>query len=1356
MAIEQIYCTHCTYGTSALEQREGELADRVLGYSARAGSAERNELRNDYRAIERFLYYYLPADTPPEEKQRLDAAGAPRRLFFCPSMGRLQMVGQVAYRQYDTAGRLGSYFAHVLFGDRSAGGWSALDCLRLWNAPWVQEDSAEHPFKLPALERLDDVWAGAPPAIGDDALLRFLQSIDEGRASSPSPETGNAADGLGRPPHYDELIAPRWQTSPAQQRIDLVANVLQGLLALGTQRRDNILLVVEPSVAALVFYGVARLLPKSLAEGLSFSTYEPNAERLPVTLAATTFFDPHTADVRSDLYRRRGLVINTFQDRMSETGPPSGDYARFIIERLLEDGWPVVDRLLEGFAAAGAKQPADLESLVPAHRAVSQVLSATPPDDSWRKSDLAARYLAREVQYQLATAPEGWPQLHRVIGTPNHLTVLELVTSEPSPPDLQRPAQFLLKRFPPEKIAELVASPLLGREAKLAALASYTATQERLPDGCQLFCENGGWAKSRSGDSLLPDLLARLPDPVLRRVHQATDEAQQKPFLQSLLTACTKQGPSVASLKQLLLEIISQLDDEAFLDLLAQHTPQLQRCFPSSEPALATRLGKALYNTPEHPKRFEKRLAVLDGWKSHFLHPHLAERRLGEWNKVRSCLIALRDREEKASTGRLQRLKQRVRGRRPPDFKPLAEALGRAMPCRNSELAELAEVVERCSLDVPQFKSRLEMASRHLGCPVTFDQDACAADLPANCGAAIDGPTDELEQLNRRREQQARMLQMFRELEERLLVYADDKSGKHKLQVLQRVGQVLLPHPELLLEGRRKIELYFENGVWPTVHPLKTHSGRFKLKYPTKKRRWMPFALVGAVLAFLVPLVGHFVLGGRHSSLDTTEGPTKNDAIARAADTKPKDHPSNRRVDGPHDEKHWTDKAASVTPKATEPVPKAAEVVSPPSAASENHRPAPTGGGNDDVSPDTKSLPNNGPSSLPSTATNTDKPPAPTSPQPTAKQPPTEPAIRLVDEHRVLPKLNDVWLDLRLPLDEWSAEPGEIMLKLHGLQSANDWLANRIDGQLTVSSQAQALQVAAHGSGAERALGKFLVKKHDVAFQWLGNFGGERPSSAYYTGLRRCVLEVTGGPKSVFIALAKPIMAEEMAFKAGTLTFDLHQMGATDLEPAQDDELLLGFGSLEVDNDCFAFGDAASATPRSRLRDLPEQYKKTEAQLELAKATDDGDLTWVIRIGGGDGPAGESAAKARLPLKSVSEKISTLRGSGNDLSAFDAAATALAADLGIEAPARPAANAKESEKNAYKTEVRKVVLAPAKERHSQLMQLKSLREHYLKLSAVIYRRVTPTMFVRYLVMGHPEPPSTNQEGADDDRPDKTN
>ena len=66
--IHQIYCTHCTHASSALERREGEIAHRMLGYSARAGSLSGQELRNVYRQIERHIYYYLPRDTPAEEK----------------------------------------------------------------------------------------------------------------------------------------------------------------------------------------------------------------------------------------------------------------------------------------------------------------------------------------------------------------------------------------------------------------------------------------------------------------------------------------------------------------------------------------------------------------------------------------------------------------------------------------------------------------------------------------------------------------------------------------------------------------------------------------------------------------------------------------------------------------------------------------------------------------------------------------------------------------------------------------------------------------------------------------------------------------------------------------------------------------------------------------------------------------------------------------------------------------------------------------------------------------------------------------------------------------------------------------
>ena len=84
--IHQIYATHCTYGTSAIERRRGEMADQVKGYSARASSLPPEELAAVYRAIEPFVYYYLPDDFPADEKPYYSPRLAPRRLVYFPSV----------------------------------------------------------------------------------------------------------------------------------------------------------------------------------------------------------------------------------------------------------------------------------------------------------------------------------------------------------------------------------------------------------------------------------------------------------------------------------------------------------------------------------------------------------------------------------------------------------------------------------------------------------------------------------------------------------------------------------------------------------------------------------------------------------------------------------------------------------------------------------------------------------------------------------------------------------------------------------------------------------------------------------------------------------------------------------------------------------------------------------------------------------------------------------------------------------------------------------------------------------------------------------------------------------------------
>ncbi|MFH1265509.1 MAG: hypothetical protein ABIK89_07245, partial [Planctomycetota bacterium] len=411
--IHQIYCTHCTHGSSALERREGDLAHRMLGYSARAGSLEARHLRRYYRQIERYVSYYLPRDTPSEEKLRLGAASAPRRLVYHPSTGGLQMVGQVCYRQTDTEGRPGSYFAHVLFREEKDGQprWSPLDCLKLWGAAgWVDEDSPNIPFLLEPLESLNQVLNRERPAIDDQVFLSFLST----------PAGGSFDDPAG-------AIPPRWRQIDAARRSSLFVDAFRGFLEITGERRESVLLVIEPSVAALVFYGIIRLLPAGgIRDRVSFSTFEPNADRVGTSLAATLFHDPQKTDLRADAYRSRGFVINTFSKRQSESRRPEAQYARSMVRRLLEAGWPAVDWSLAGLESAGAQRPLcqeDFDALAAVDNLVPALFDPTkpPPADDWRRSPITAKYFRHALARHLGRLSDLPASLEPIVGRPSHL-----------------------------------------------------------------------------------------------------------------------------------------------------------------------------------------------------------------------------------------------------------------------------------------------------------------------------------------------------------------------------------------------------------------------------------------------------------------------------------------------------------------------------------------------------------------------------------------------------------------------------------------------------------------------------------------------------------------------------------------------------------------------------------------------------------------------------------------------------------------------------------------------------------------------------------------------------------------------
>jgi hypothetical protein len=331
--IHQLIATHCTYATSALERRTGKDGDRVLGYSVRTSSLERDVLKDWFRKIERNLSYYLPRDTPADAKRQLTAASAPKRLVYVPVVEDLEMLAQICYRPTDTAGRTGSYFAHCLVRRKNDPGhhWSILDCVKLWAAAqWLEEDTASLPTRLASLSGLEDMLDGRRPAIDERVVLSFLTAPTAGPFDDPG-----------------GVIPARWRQKPPDERRDLFATLLAGFLDPNGSPSKALLVVAEPGLAALVFFGILRLVPSLASDKeLAFSTFEADVDRRRFTLTATCFQSPDRTDLPPQMYQSGAAqaVVNTFRNTRSPTSAAGTAAAQALLDTLVRHGYDTLDR----------------------------------------------------------------------------------------------------------------------------------------------------------------------------------------------------------------------------------------------------------------------------------------------------------------------------------------------------------------------------------------------------------------------------------------------------------------------------------------------------------------------------------------------------------------------------------------------------------------------------------------------------------------------------------------------------------------------------------------------------------------------------------------------------------------------------------------------------------------------------------------------------------------------------------------------------------------------------------------------------------------------------------------------------
>ena len=199
--------------------------------------------------------------------------------------------------------------------------WSPLDCLRLWQPSsdssnrgtgWCDSEDqigeglgGDGGLPLPAINSPSDLLEGCNGAIlTDEAFLAFL--------TNDSANTDKA--------ELSAVIPSRWAEIPTAQRQELFTQILQATINLLDRRHGTVTIAVEPSLAALLFYGICRVLPEKLIRlsdrhaGLSFSTYESAPERSMTNLVATTFLhESNSADLPPEIYHR-GFACNTFTE----------------------------------------------------------------------------------------------------------------------------------------------------------------------------------------------------------------------------------------------------------------------------------------------------------------------------------------------------------------------------------------------------------------------------------------------------------------------------------------------------------------------------------------------------------------------------------------------------------------------------------------------------------------------------------------------------------------------------------------------------------------------------------------------------------------------------------------------------------------------------------------------------------------------------------------------------------------------------------------------------------------------------------------------------------------------------------
>ena len=600
--IHQLYITHCTYGTSYFSSAEDKASERAsvpLGYSVRSASAEREDARKIFTAIESQMYYHLPSDGSASD---IDAIKAPRRFFYLPSVDGKPVIGCAAYRKEDTAGRPGSYFAHVLYGDGEKP-WMSRTVLQMYKSNfWRGVDGADIPDSLPTID-MDSVTSltdGSP--ISDSVFENWVSGKTEWKTAV------NGEEIVVRPEQFEQFFA--------------------GAMSVWKDATKKIILVADSDTAALFYYGILRLAPGGWGTHAAFSTYESAPMDFPGRLCATTFVNPMKNDLSSEMYAGH-FVFNVFTGRQSPLGvKPAAvflpalpgesvqyplsekgecSYTKTIINRLKTSSWAGASALQQLSAAMGLKPGGNPDAVIATEFVLTHQIGLTlrliaqgnPADvvylnrsfnpdvvPIWRQSHLAAELLQKQLIQGLAqidiNETNVAEKLKLIVGTQAHLMILELLGTQSTDPKSNLVVLHLLKTLPLELVGSWLKLDNASESAKMTMLLRHISADGALPPDSEKTIFEG------TQTALLSKLLVKLDPPRLGALWNRYVHQYRLPLVAALTQCVAYHGGDVAFLNNR----VEKLTMRDLIDLFKFGSERYYAEYPAQSSAMGKKLDE--------------------------------------------------------------------------------------------------------------------------------------------------------------------------------------------------------------------------------------------------------------------------------------------------------------------------------------------------------------------------------------------------------------------------------------------------------------------------------------------------------------------------------------------------------------------------------------------------------------------------------------------------------------------------------------------------------------------------------------------------------------------------------------------